>query len=280
MSIVGVYAVSHVPGLVAWRDVPPAEETDELYGAYDEVASRIAAAEPDVVLVVTSEHFMNFFEVIPSFFLNIGEASTGPEENWIGVPWRKIIGAPALGRGLLDHCYTAGVDLAWGRSCLLDHATIAPLELLRLAPTTPTLVMLMNALVSPMPTHERCWEVGATVGRYLEAAPERVVVIGAGGLSHWPGMAEAGLTSPSWDKAVLEGVGIGDWSVLRHPPSIGAETAGPGSAELRCWTVVAGCIPPRSADILAYGSVEAWAAGIAVVDLAPDLSRRHRASVS
>ena len=151
---------------------------------------------------------------------------------------------------------------------VLDHGSIVPIERLGLG-GLPIVPLIVNALVSPMPTLGRCRQVGDVLGEALARNTSRVALVAAGGLSHWPGMAEAGLMSPGWDRAVLAGLRDGDREVLWDPPREGLEEAGPGAAEIRAWAVVGAATPPARAEVLAYEPVDEWATGCAVVDLLP-----------
>lgn len=267
MTVVAAFTASHAPGILSAPDRPPAEVAGRVHDAYAEAGRRLRAARPDVVLLVTSEHFANFFEVVPAFYLNLAESARGPVEGWLGVEERNVPGHPALARRLLEHALDTGFDLAFGDQLVLDHGSFVPIELLGLA-DVPVVPLIVNALIEPMPTLRRCRDLGLTLGTGLQAIPERVALVAAGGLSHWPGMAEAGLMSPEWDHAVLDRLAAGDREVLWEPPSEGLEEAGPGAAELRSWTVVGAAAPAGRAEILGYEPVAEWATGCAVVALA------------
>lgn len=266
MSIVASFAVSHAPGILSAPDRPPAEVADRVQSAYAEAQRRLHAARPEAVVLVTSEHFANFFEIVPAFYLNVAGSAHGPVEGWLGIEERDVPGHPALARRVLEHALDAGFDLAFGDGLALDHGCFVPIEKLGLA-EVPVVPLLVNALVEPMPTLRRCRDLGIELGSALQAAPERVALVAAGGLSHWPGMAEAGLMSPEWDEAVLRQLEAGDREVLWEPPSDGLEEAGPGAAELRSWAVVGAAAPAAPADILGYEPVAEWATGCAVVAL-------------
>lgn len=266
MTVVSAVAVSHAPGIVAWPDRPEPDVAERLYAGFREAAARLRDSRLDAVLLVTAEHFANFFDVIPPYYINLADSARGPVEPWLGIPEREVPGNGALASALLEGCLADGVDLSYGHSLALDHGSFVPIEMLGLD-HVPVVPMIVNALVEPMPTHHRCRDVGRAIGRVLADRPERVAVVAAGGLSHWPGMAEAGLMSPTWDKAVLAGLERGEREVLWDPPSEGSEDAGPGAAELRSWAVAGAAAPAGKSEVLAYEAVAEWATGCAVVEL-------------
>jgi aromatic ring-opening dioxygenase catalytic subunit (LigB family) len=253
--------------MVAFKEQGDPNARVRVYDAFARAGARLRDAAPDVVVLVTNEHFANFFAVVPAFYINIGDSTTGPVERWLGLDKREVPGAPDLARSILDHWYADEFDVAWGHDAVLDHGSIVPLELLGVPPNLPVIPVLVNAIVEPLPTHERCRALGESLGRRLERAEERVALVAAGGLSHWPGMAEQGRISTVWDKAVLDALEAGDRQVLWCPPEHGAEEAGPGANELRAWAIVGAAVEQVKARVLAYEAVESWATGIAVVDL-------------
>ncbi|MCY4427955.1 MAG: hypothetical protein OXC05_13135 [Halieaceae bacterium] len=269
MSVVASVCMGHAPGMMGWPERAPKEQRERLFGAIAEAGQRVMAVEPDVLVLATSEHFANFFDIRPPFYLNIGEQSEGPAEKWLGVERRAVPGNASLAERMLESSLEKGFDIAYGHDLLLDHGSIIPLELMAIHRETPVIPIIVNGLCAPMPTFTRCGEWGESLGELLQAAPERVALVGCGGLSHWPGMAEQGKISPVWDRAVLDGLTAGDRSVLTEPPETGWDEAGPGAHELRAWTITGFATPPARAEVLAYEEAVAWGGGLAVVDLLP-----------
>ncbi|MGX7677585.1 DODA-type extradiol aromatic ring-opening family dioxygenase [Jatrophihabitans sp. DSM 45814] len=268
MSIVGSFAVSHAPGMVAWPDaVDPGVHERLIVEGYRRAGERLRALNPDVVVLVTGEHFANFFSVIPPFCIHIGERSEGPIEPWLGLTRRTIPTDGSLGDTILRAALAAGRDLAFSHELLLDHGSMVPLELMQVPADLPIVPLIVNTLVDPLPSLDSCRRLGVVLGETLRAVDQRVVLIGAGGLSHWPGMAEAGKMSPEWDRALLADLVDGRRDTLWNPPSVGWAEAGPGAEEIRAWAVVGAAAPDGPAEVLAYEAVDAWATGCAVVDL-------------
>jgi hypothetical protein len=270
MTVVGAYAVSHAPGLLAWPGKADAETRQSVFeDGFAEAGRRLRALEPDAVVVVTGEHFANFFSIVPAFCLHVGDKSAGPIEPWLGVEKREVVTHAGLGDALLRGALADGVAMAFSRELVLDHGTMVPLELMQVPIDVPVVPLIVNTLVDPLPSLASCRDLGLALGRVLNDSGLRVVLIGAGGLSHWPGMAEAGRVSPEWDNALLDGLREGRRDVLWDPPTAGLADAGPGAEEIRAWAVAGAAAPPGCAEVLAYAAVDAWATGIAVVDLMP-----------
>lgn len=276
MSVVGSFAVSHAPGMVAWPDKADPETRERVFErGYAEAGRRLRALEPDVVLVATGEHFANFFSIVPAFCLHVGDKSEGPIEPWLGVEKRVVPTHAELADRLLRHVLDDGHGIAFSHELVLDHGTMVPLELMQVPTDLPIVPLIVNTLVDPLPSLASCRDLGLSIGEVLAESDLRVVVIGAGGLSHWPGMAEAGRVSPKWDRALLGGLEEGRREVLWDLPEEGLADAGPGAEEVRAWAVAGAATPQASAEVLAYEDVDAWATGCAVVDLMPATNGRR-----
>jgi hypothetical protein len=170
---------------------------------------------------------------------------------------------------MLTAAMDAGIDMAFGRSLRLDHGAMVPLHLLRVPETMPVVPLLVNCLVEPMPDYLRCHALGLALASVLQPLSTRVALVAAGGLSHWPGMPEAGIISETWDRAVLDGLSAGHRGVLTDPPSAGAHEKGPGAEELRAWTVLGAATGAGPVDVLSYEPVSGWSTGCAVADFLP-----------
>lgn len=268
MSVVGAFAVSHAPGMLAWPDqVDEGVHQRLIVNGYQRAGAQLRGLDPDAIVLVTGEHFANFFEVMPPFCIHLGDHTEGPIEPWLGPPRRRIITDGQLADTLLRAAIAKGRDISYSHELVLDHGSVVPLELMEVPGTVPIVPLIVNTLVDPMPTLDSCRQLGKVIGDELAATDRRVVLIGAGGLSHWPGMAEHGLMSPEWDNALLDELVAGRRSTLWNPPSVGYENAGPGAEEIRSWAIVGAAAPSAPADVLAYEAVAAWVTGCAVVNL-------------
>jgi aromatic ring-opening dioxygenase catalytic subunit (LigB family) len=269
MTLVGSFAVSHAPGMLAWPERAQDDLRNRVMDGYVRAGERLRALEPDVVVLVTGEHFANFFSIIPPFCIHVGTSTEGPIEPWLGVERRTIPTDAQLADRILRQALAAGRDLTYSHELVLDHGSIVPLELMQVPHQMPLVPLIVNTLVEPLPSLDSCRRLGEVLGGVLAETDQRVVLVGAGGLSHWPGMAEMGKMSPEWDSALLAALVAGQRDTLWSPPTQGAEDAGPGAEEIRAWTVVGAATPDARAEVLAYEPVEAWATGCAVVDLLP-----------
>ncbi len=61
MPIVFACAASHAPGMTAWTEAAPKEQSDNFLGSYRRLGERLVAAKPDAIVALTVEHWANFF---------------------------------------------------------------------------------------------------------------------------------------------------------------------------------------------------------------------------
>ena len=103
MSMTFACSVSHTPGITAWADAPPAELKKRFYDAFAELRARLVVADPEAILIVSSEHFANFFlDCMPAFTLGVADEFFGPVEPWLKVEQGVSRGEPELAARLLD----------------------------------------------------------------------------------------------------------------------------------------------------------------------------------
>ena len=81
MSLVGAFVASHAPGITGRPALPPAAESEAVYRAYRELRARLEAARPDVLVVISPEHWANFFlDHMPSFCIGVADEFWGPTD--------------------------------------------------------------------------------------------------------------------------------------------------------------------------------------------------------
>ena len=80
-ELVGIFAVSHGPLIAREWENMPRDHRDKLEAGFDEVGRRLNACKPDVLVVVSPDHWVNFFiNNLPAVCIGIGEEHDGPPE--------------------------------------------------------------------------------------------------------------------------------------------------------------------------------------------------------
>lgn len=284
-------ATSHAPSMFQpaerWPDLhrilvrdnpqPPAvaEETAEVLARYvDRVNKAFTTLEqalvsyrPDALILVgddQNEVFSKAIEPQMAIFLGgdvsgttslrlLGESLT---ENHIKLRCHAEL-ASYLIEGLVDRgfdvCPMHELQAMSRPEGGLGHAFTRPSRALRLADhDIPVVVFFLNAYHEPLPTAKRCYELGRAISELLSDRPERVAILGSGGLSHDPLGPRAGWIDQQLDRWILKTIESGRASELQRLFTFGSDTFHGGTGEVRSWIVVAAALDGVKATVVDY----------------------------
>src|SRR5437773_12449656 len=103
-SLVGAFAASHGPLIIREWERVPAEQKKRMSAPYQELGRRLTAAKPDVLVMVSPDHWSNFFlDNYPAVCIGVGAANDGPPEPWMKeFPHRTLAGDAAFASHLVD----------------------------------------------------------------------------------------------------------------------------------------------------------------------------------
>ena len=199
--IVGAISLSHSPLKDRNRADPAVEARFE--AALERAAQFVEEHRPDLAIIFHPDHVNGFFYgLLPPFCIGIEAASIGDYGTAAGA--LEIPEARAL--DLAQSVLRSGVDVAISYKMTVDHGAVQPLEWLTgryaIAQVIP---IFINCAAPPLPTTERARALGAAVGAWAEQAPERVLVIGSGGLSHDPPVPAMSTASADARRRLIEG---------------------------------------------------------------------------
>ena len=270
--VVSAMAMTHSPGLTGWFDRAPRQQQDQARQALEEMRERLAAARPDVIVLFSNDHLLNWpINNTPEYTVGIGALHVGPADwydEWLALPKYRIPGHPALARYLVNEGARRRLALAYLRQMEFDDGVSVPMHYLNPAPSIPLVPVTMNCTVPPIPTPERAYEVGTALREMLAAypGPERIAVLATGGLSHEPGGPRYFWVDEEFDLWFLEMLKKGDHrALLRDCTLERMEAAGSwGTAELLAWILVL-AFTAGPAEVLAYMPAVAWRSGTGMV---------------
>lgn len=266
MTIAFACAMGHAPGIVAWRDAAPAAQRENVYAGFEQLRRRLEQAQPDALILLTSEHWANFFlDHISPFCIGRGESYSGPVEPWLKIDKAEIKGDPALATELIEHCYASDVEPGFAHEMQFDHGTMIPLHFLTPAMRLPVVPVMINTLAPPQPSVRRCLALGRIVGEVARRSDRRIGLVATGGLSHDPGERNHGYIDTEFDRRFLAAMGAGDLDRLGHYTVADLAAAGAGAIEVLAWIALAGALQRYAGEVLAYEAVEPWATGIGVM---------------
>jgi hypothetical protein len=292
MHLVGAFACSHAGFLITHFDQANPAKRDAVYAGFATMRERIAELAPDALILVATDHGRIYpLRHQPQFVIGVGPRAIGIGDAGLD-PCEVAIDQP-VAQALLEGCIEEGIDLAYSEDVSIDHSFVTPLMLTTPDLDVPIIPIVQNCRMRPMPTLRRSRAVGQAIGRAIRNSPrpERLVVIGTGGLSHWVGdqrrrsfmlqpagtryarerdyplvLPATGPVNDTFDAEFLQVLGDGkaaefvdEWSNDRLE-----ETAGNGAQEIRNWLLIAGVVDDAPAEVLAYAAVPEWHTGSAV----------------
>ncbi len=261
-------ATSHVSGILRNPDADP-EHSPLLHDAWRQMTAGIQQADPDVVVVVATDHYETFgLENYPIFC--VGAAPEHDAWNEHGIPGNTVRGDEVVGSALHASLVGAGFDISRSAEMPLDHAFMVPIQ--RLAIEGRRIVpVFVNCNTPPLPSLARCRDLGLALRAAIEDLPDdtSVAIIGTGGVSHWVGLPQMGEINEEWDREFLTLMTAGDLdAVLAMTDDQIATEAGNGALEIRTWIVAASCAGGSGGRLLAYAPMHAWVTGIGILELA------------
>ena len=261
---VGSFAASHGPLLIREWNAVPQDEKARLEKAFLELGRRLKAAQPDVLVVVSPDHWSNFFlDNYPAVCIGIGESSEGPPEPWMkGFPDRELPGHPAFASHLLKQSLESGFEPSVSHRLKLDHGVCIPLWRMALERIPAIVPMIVNSIEPPMPSLARCLQWGRLVREAIDGFPGelRVAVLATGGLSHSIGEKTMGAIHEDFDRETIRLFASSEQDLIRYLVKE-LPSRGNGSEEVRNWLVAHGAAGGRGFELVDYLPVPAVIVG-------------------
>jgi 2,3-dihydroxyphenylpropionate 1,2-dioxygenase len=268
----------------------------------------IAAAQPDVAVIIGSNHFRGIWlDLVPSFALGVGEVISSGEARTPKGPQRTD---PEFAQRLATGLVHRGTEVAISARMQIDHGQSHAIQYLLDEIHIPVVPLMVNVFAAPLPLLSRCAELGRNLALAVcdDDDNRRVVVIASGGLSHrlpWPSrwndphnedeefLVEAWLNGrgdwerydarrreiitaarpvifEDFDAEFLGSLETGDLDhYLPWTSDQLEDAAGNGGQELRTWLTMAAALGFVPGRRLAYAAMPEWLTGMAVAVLDP-----------
>jgi aromatic ring-opening dioxygenase catalytic subunit (LigB family) len=264
-ELVGAFAASHGPLLIREWESVPAEQKRRLTDAFVTLGKKLAAARPDVLIVVSPDHWSNFFlDNYPAVCIGVGETNDGPPEPWMkGFPHRELAGHPQLAFHLVNESAREGFEPSVSHRLKLDHGSCIPLWRMQLDKMPKIVPLLLNSIEPPMPSLARCLQWGRFLRKAIEsyAPPLRVAILGTGGLSHSIGEKTMGAIHEDFDRETIRLFSSSSETALVKYLDKELPSRGNGSEEVRNWLVAHGAAGARGFELVDYLPVPAVIVG-------------------
>jgi aromatic ring-opening dioxygenase catalytic subunit (LigB family) len=269
MSLVFAGICSHAPGITGRAHLADRTIREEFYSAFRGMADELAAAKPDVLIIVAAEHFANFFmNNMPAFAVGLAEGYEGPIEDpaWLGIPRTRIPGNASLSLRLIREMMQT-VDLAYAEEWKFDHGIMVPLSFLTPRYDLPVIPVNINCQGPPLSPLHRSWALGEALRRAAEAVPERIALVGTGGISHWPATPDSGKINEAWDREFLRRWQANDKpAMLSYTDESTYRDAGQGGFEIRTFISIAAAAQGRG-RLQHYRAIPIFAVGCTVATM-------------
>ncbi len=229
MSLVFAGVCSHAPGITGRAHLAEPALKQAFHTEYRRMGEALRATRPDAVIVVGAEHFGNFFmNNMPAYAMGMADAYEGPVEDpqwlgiertrippcappsaamcstpqWLGIERTRIPGNAELS-GRIIKTVMHDVDLAFAEEWKFDHGLIVPLHFLTPGFDIPVIPVNIDCQGPPLTPLKRAWAFGEALRRACDAVPERIALVGTGGISHWPATPDSGKINVAWDQEFM-----------------------------------------------------------------------------
>lgn len=242
MSLVFAGVCSHAPGITGRTHLVDASVNQEIDHGFGKLREGLEEARPDAVIVLAAEHFANFFmNNMPAYAVGMSDQYEGPIEDpeWLGIPKTVVPGNADLSQRIIRSVMET-VDVAYAEEWKFDHGIMVPLYYLTPEYKTTVIPMNINCQGPPLTPLSRAWAFGEALRRACDSVPERIAIIGTGGISHWPATPDSGRINEEWDREFMDRWCANDReALLSYTDEETYRDAGQGGFEIRTYISVA-----------------------------------------
>ncbi|MEL7207314.1 MAG: extradiol ring-cleavage dioxygenase [Actinomycetota bacterium] len=273
MPLVYAGVCSHAPGITGRAEQADPDVRDAFYRAFDGMRAAIEAVEADAVVVVAAEHFANFFmDNMPAFAIGMADHYDGPIEDsaWLGIDKFRAPGNRDLSHRLITEVMHT-VDVSYAEEWRFDHGIAVPLHFLTPRFDLPVVPVNINCQGPPLTPVHRAHALGQALRRAADAVPERLALIGTGGISHWPATPDSGKINEAWDRDFMDRWCRNDTDALLDYEDLAVYAeAGQGGFEIRTFVAIAGAAEGSRGTVDFYAPIPIFSVGctVASYDLA------------
>jgi protocatechuate 4,5-dioxygenase beta chain len=245
---------SHVPAIGAALDLGKTHEPywQPLFQGYEYGKQWMKDNKPDVVFLVYNDHATAFsLDIIPTFAIGTAAQFQPADEGWGPRPVPVVKGHPDLASHIAQSVIQQDFDLTIVNKMDVDHGLTVPLSLMCGKPPAdkfewpcPVIPFAVNVVQYPVPSGQRCFNLGKAIRKAIETYDEdiNVHIWGTGGMSHQLQGARAGLINKEFDAAFMDKL-ISDPQAAADISHIDyVREAGSEGIELVMWLIARGAM--------------------------------------
>ena len=271
MPLVFAGVCSHAPGITGRSDQADPVVRDQFYEAFDDMRVALEASRPDAVVVIAAEHFANFFmNNMPAYAIGMADSYEGPIEDsaWLGIDKVRVPGNRDLSERFIKQVMNSA-DVAYAEEWKFDHGIMVPLHFLTPNYDVPIIPANINCQGPPLTPLPRAWNFGESIRLAADAIPERIAVVGTGGISHWPATPDSGKINVEWDRDFMDRWCRNDKDALLDYDDLSVYAdAGQGGFEIRAFLAVSAAAAGAQGTVHFYAPIPIFSVGCTVATYA------------
>jgi protocatechuate 4,5-dioxygenase beta chain len=247
------------------------EKYNRVHSAFEKMQEAIKDYAPEAIIMIGDDQY-DMFDSSNNPALAI---YTGSDPLWgrTGYDWdkpiidrRKVImnNHVDLSNFLLKGLLKKGFDMANCKKFIpvgkpesgLSHMAARIVPELDPSGEIPVICIFINEYFAPLPTSERCAQLGVALSELLADRPEKVAICASGGLSHYPTKFNQGVIDVPFDTWVIERIARNDVDALKNLFTFDSDNLRSGTGEVRAWVSAAAAMN-RPAEIIDYLPIHA-----------------------
>jgi protocatechuate 4,5-dioxygenase beta chain len=202
---------SHVPAIGAAFDQGLTQDAywKPLFDGYEGAREWLKKHKPDVAILVYNDHGSALtLDLIPTFGIGVADEFIPADEGWGPRNVPVVKGHSALAWHLAESLIINEFDMCVMNKLDVDHGLTVPLNIMcgKVDEWPMAIIPIpVNVVMFPVPTGDRCWRMGETIRKAVEAFPEdlNVVIFGTGGMSHQIHGERSGMINRDFDTKFL-----------------------------------------------------------------------------
>jgi protocatechuate 4,5-dioxygenase beta chain len=208
--------------------------------------------KPDVIFLVYNDHATAFsLDMIPTFAIGTAAQYQPADEGYGARPVPTVIGHPELASHIAQSVIQQDFDLTIVNKMDVDHGLTVPLSLMCGNPPKdafhwpcPVIPFAVNVVQYPVPSGQRCFNLGQAIRRAVETYDEdlNIHIWGTGGMSHQLQGPRAGLINKEFDNAFLDQLIANPAAAAAIPHIDYVREAGSEGIELVMWLIARGAM--------------------------------------
>jgi protocatechuate 4,5-dioxygenase beta chain len=254
-SLIGGIGSSHAPSIAFAFDAGHQEQAawKPFFDSYIPVKAWLREMRADILVIIYNDHLNNFqLDTYPTFAIGLADSFAIADEGKGARPFPAVPGDATFAAYLARRLVADEFDLTFCQEMALDHGVMSILPLV-VDPPWPCRVVPIaaNVIVEPLPSPLRCWRMGESIGRAIEAYDEdvRVVVMATGGLSHQLHGRSFGFVNPEWDNRFLDLLEAEPHRLARASHDDFIQRGGAESVEMMLWLTMRGALSAQGGTL-------------------------------